>query len=193
MGAGIYMVWPAFYTDVTDAYRLPRRDRLRVDLGGLYFNAVVAVATMGVWLAVRVDALLLLIGLQLMLMVKQLSPVIRADGYHILADATGVPDLYAHIGPTLRRLMPGRHREPSALSGRARVLVTAWVLIVVPILLALALGALLLFPRLVASAWASGHEIVARMPVRPRMQTSQGWRSPSSASSPWRCRCSAPS
>ena len=24
MGAGIYIVWPAFYTDVTDAYRLPR-------------------------------------------------------------------------------------------------------------------------------------------------------------------------
>jgi putative peptide zinc metalloprotease protein len=24
MGAGVYMVWPAFYTDVTDAYRLPR-------------------------------------------------------------------------------------------------------------------------------------------------------------------------
>src|SRR3954451_13038614 len=84
MGAGIYMVWPAFYTDVTDAYRLPRRDRLRVDLGGLYFNALVAVATMGVWLAVRVDALLLLIGLQLLLMVKQLSPVIRADGYKLI-------------------------------------------------------------------------------------------------------------
>src|SRR6185503_21113058 len=35
MGMGLYLVWPAFYTDVTDAYRLPRSDRLRVDLGGL--------------------------------------------------------------------------------------------------------------------------------------------------------------
>src|SRR5690242_8250685 len=62
MGMGIYMVWPAFYTDVTDAYRLPRRDRLRTDLGGLYFNAVVAVVTLGAWLLVRADALLLLIA-----------------------------------------------------------------------------------------------------------------------------------
>ena len=54
----------------------------------------------------RADALLLLIALQLLEMVKKLSPVIRADGYHILSDATGVPDLYAHIGPTLRRLLP---------------------------------------------------------------------------------------
>jgi putative peptide zinc metalloprotease protein len=164
IGMGIYMVWPAFYTDVTDAYRLPKRARLRVDLGGLYFNAVVAVVTTGVWLAVRVDALLLLVGLQLLEMVKQLSPVIRADGYHILADATGVPDLFAHIGPTLRHLIPGREREPSALTGRARVLVTVWVLVVVPVLLSLMLSALLLFPRIVTTAWDSGRVIASAIP-----------------------------
>ena len=45
MGAGLYLVWPAFYTDVTDSYRLGRAGRLRTDLGGLYFNAIVVVAT----------------------------------------------------------------------------------------------------------------------------------------------------
>src|SRR3954452_10016570 len=118
MGAGIYMVWPAFYTDVTDAYRLPRGARLRTDPGGIYFNAVIAVVTLAVWYLVRADALLLLIALQLLEIVKNLSPIIRADGYHILSDATGVPDLYAHIGPTLKRLLPWKRREPSALTGR---------------------------------------------------------------------------
>jgi putative peptide zinc metalloprotease protein len=112
MGAGIYVVWPAFYTDVTDAYRLPRRSRLRTDLGGIYFNAVVAVLALGVWLATGLDVLLLLIGLQMLEMLKNLSPVIRADGYHILSDATGVPDLYAHMGPTLKRLLPGSATSP---------------------------------------------------------------------------------
>ena len=110
---------------------------MRVDLGGPYFNAVVADLTLVAWLLLRVDALLLLVALQLLEMVKQLSPIIRADGYHILSDATGIPDLFSHIGPTMRRLIPGR-REPSALTGRARLLVTAWVLIVVPVLLSLA-------------------------------------------------------
>ena len=96
------------------------------------------------------------IALQLIEMVKQLSPVIRADGYHILADATGVPDLYAHIGPTLRRLIPWAKREPSALTGRARALVTAWVLIVVPVLLSMAVSAVLLLPRLATTAWENG-------------------------------------
>jgi putative peptide zinc metalloprotease protein len=164
MGAGIYMVWPAFYTDVTDAYRLPRRDRLRTDLGGIYFNVVIAVLTLAVWLAVGVDALLLLIAVQMIEIVKNLSPVIRADGYHILSDATGVPDLYAHMGSTLRRLLPWRRREPSALTGRARLIVTAWVLVVVPVLIALAFSAILLFPKLAASAWESGSQLGSRLP-----------------------------
>ncbi|HEX3807919.1 MAG TPA: hypothetical protein VHV52_14180 [Gaiellaceae bacterium] len=164
MGMGLYMVWPAFYTDVTDAYRLPRRDRLRVDLGGLYFNAIVAVGTMAAWLVWHVDALLLLVALQFLIMVKNLSPVIRSDGYHILADATGVPDLYAHIVPTLRRLIPGHRTEPSALGGRARLLVTLWVLIVVPVLLSMMLGAVLLLPRLATSAWDSGRQIAVVLP-----------------------------
>jgi putative peptide zinc metalloprotease protein len=164
MGMGLYLVWPAFYTDVTDSYRLPRRDRLRVDLGGLYFNAVVADVTMLVWLAWRMDALLLLVALQVLQMVKQLSPIIRADGYHILSDATGVPDLFAHMGPTLRRLLPGHRHEPSALSGRARFLVTAWVLIVVPVLMSLAIGAVLLLPKLATSSWESGRLIVTGLP-----------------------------
>ena len=164
MGMGMYLVWPAFYTEVTDAYRLPRRDRLRVDLGGLYFNALVAVVTLGVWLAWRQDALLLLVALQVLQMVKQLSPVIRADGYHILSDATGIPDLYTRIVPTLRRLVPGYRHEPSALTGRARLLVTAWVLIVVPVLASLSLSAIILLPRLATSAWDSGGHIAGAMP-----------------------------
>jgi putative peptide zinc metalloprotease protein len=164
IGAGIYMVWPAFYTDVTDAYRLPRRARLRTDLGGIYFNAVIAVVTVAVWAAVGTDALLLLIAVQMLEMVKNLSPVIRSDGYHVLSDATGVPDLYTHIGPTLRRLLPWRRREPSALTGRARLLVTAWVLVVVPVLLSMAFSAILLFPKLAASTWESGSHVVSAIP-----------------------------
>ena len=164
MGAGIYIVWPAFYTDVTDAYRLPRVARLRTDLGGIYFNSVISVITLGVWLATGVDALLLLIAIQMLEIVKNLSPMIRSDGYHILSDATGVPDLYAHMGPTLKRLLPWKKNEPSALKGWARIFVTAWVLIIVPILLSMAFSAILLFPKMAASAWESGSHLVSAVP-----------------------------
>jgi putative peptide zinc metalloprotease protein len=158
MGAGLYLAWPAFYTDVDDSYRLSRWGRLVVDLGGLYFNAVVAVAMTGVWLVVRQDALLLVVASQLLLMLRQLAPVIRADGYHILADLTGVPDLFQHIKPTLAGLLPTNWGRPQPLRPWARWVVRTWVLVVVPLLIWMLLGAILLLPRLVATAWNGLHE-----------------------------------
>jgi len=157
MGTGLYLVWPAFYTDVTDSYRLGRGGRLRVDLGGLYFNALVAVAMFAVWFATRWDALLLILAAQLLQMVRQLAPMVRFDGYHVLADLTGVPDLSSRIGPTLRSLVPGRPAEPRAteLKRWARVVVTAWVLVIVPLLLVTLVLMVVALPRVLGTAWAS--------------------------------------
>ena len=153
MGAGLYLVWPAFYTDVDDAYRLDRGGKLLVDLGGLYFNAVVAVAIMAAWLATEIDALLLVVATQLLQMLRQLAPVIRADGYHILSDLIGVPDLFHHIKPTLAGLLPTNWGKPQPLRPGPRWAVRAWVLVVVPLLLWMMLGMVLLLPRLAATAW----------------------------------------
>jgi putative peptide zinc metalloprotease protein len=157
MGTGLYLVWPAFYTDVTDSYRLGRAGRLRVDLGGLYFNALVAVAMFAVWEVTRWDALLLILAAQLLQMVRQLAPMVRFDGYHVLADLTGVPDLSSRIGPTLRSLVPGRAPEPRAteLKRWARVVVTTWVLVIVPLLLVTLVLMVLALPRVLGTAWVS--------------------------------------
>ena len=157
IGGGLYLVWPAFYTEVTDAYRLSRGARLRVDLGGLYFSALFAIATAAVWRVTGADALLLVIAVQLVQMVRQLAPFIRADGYHVIADLTGVPDLFAHIKPTLLGLLPtrrGRDRN-DALKPWARAVVAGWVAITVPLLILVLGYIVLMFPRLAATAWDS--------------------------------------
>jgi putative peptide zinc metalloprotease protein len=157
MGTGLYLVWPAFYTDVSDSYRLNRAGRVRVDLGGLYFNAIFAVGMFAVWAATGWDAILLIIAAQLLQMLRQLAPIVRADGYHILADLTGVPDLYSRIKPTLLGLLPNRwgSAESTVLKPWARVIVTAWVLTVVPLLLVVSVLMVLSLPRVAATAWAS--------------------------------------
>lgn len=157
MGFGMYLVWPAFYTDVTDSYRLGRAGRLRTDLGGLYFNAIVAVAISGVWLWLRYDALLLVVATQILQMLRQLTPVVRFDGYHVLADLTGVPDLYARIKPTLLGALPWRWGDPEArlLKPWARVVVTTWVVLVVPLLIGALVVMVVALPRLVGTAWAA--------------------------------------
>ncbi|RLK58147.1 hypothetical protein [Actinokineospora cianjurensis] len=154
MGFGMYLMWPAFYTDVTDSYRLGRAGRLRTDLGGLYFNAIVSVAVFGVWLFTGWDALLLVIATQLLQMVRQLTPLVRFDGYHVLADLTGVPDLFHRIKPTLLGLLPHRWRSPETtiLKPWARAVVTLWVVVVVPVLLLSFVLMVLTLPRIIGTA-----------------------------------------
>jgi len=157
MGVGLYLIWPAFYTDVTDSYRLGRGGRLRTDLGGLYFNALVAVGTAAVWWLTRDDAILLLVATQILQMLHQLLPLVRFDGYHVLADLTGVPDLFQRIGPTLRGLLPWHWRDAEArlLKPWARAVVSVWVLTVVPLLAFTLVVLVTTFPRIVGSALTS--------------------------------------
>ena len=157
MGAGWYLLWPAFYTDVTDTYRLGRSARIRTDLGGLYFNAIVAVAITAVWWASGFDALLLIVAAQVLQMVRQLAPLVRFDGYHVLADLTGVPDLFSRIGPILASLWPTRWGDPrvAQLKWWARLVVTAWVIVVVPLLLLCLLVMVLAAPRVIGTALES--------------------------------------
>ena len=155
MGMGVYLIWPAFYTDVTDSYRLGRGGRVRTDLGGLYFNAIVAVAISAVWWATGYDALLLVVATQILQMVRQLTPLVRFDGYHVLADLTGVPDLFQRIGPTLRGLLPWHWHDPvtKVLKPWARAVVTLWVAAVVPMLLFTLAMMVIAAPRVLGTAW----------------------------------------
>src|SRR3954471_6238168 len=157
MGAGLYLIYPAFYTDVTDSYRLGRAARIRTDLGGLYFNALVALAMFGLWVASRWDGLLLVIAAQILQMVRQLPPLVRFDGYHLLADITGVPDLFHRIGPTLRSFLPKRWRRPESreLKLWARAVVTIWTLIVVPVLVMTMVLSVIALPRILGTTWHS--------------------------------------
>ncbi|MCX4819037.1 hypothetical protein OG883_03780 [Streptomyces sp. NBC_01142] len=155
MGCGIYLVWPAFYTDVTDSYRLGRAGRLRVDLGGVYFNALFIVGLSFAYLATGWYVLLVAILAINLEIVQQLIPSLRFDGYYIISDLVGIPDLFKYIGPILKRALLRRPADESllALKRWPQVVVTVWVLCVVPAL-AIQLGILIVrVPDLVRTGW----------------------------------------
>src|SRR5919202_6180329 len=157
MGVGIYVVWPAFYTDVTDAYRLSRGGRLRTDLGGVYFNAVFALIFAGAYLHTRFEPLLLVVLVQNFAILQQLLPLLRLDGYYIISDLTGVPDMLGRIKPILQSLIPGREADTrvTELKPWVRAVVTGYVCTIVPVL---ALSFVLMIvhaPRAFATAYDS--------------------------------------
>jgi putative peptide zinc metalloprotease protein len=139
MGAGLYLFIPVFYTDVTEAYRLGRAARVRTDVGGLYFHLIAAAAFIAAGAATGNEFLLVAAFLIDLDVARQLIPFIRLDGYWMLADLTGIPDLFAHAGPRLSRRF-GKSRGAAAAAplrrGVRRVFI-AYMALAVPLIAAL--------------------------------------------------------
>lgn len=156
MGVGVYIVWPAFYTDITDAYRLGKAGRLRADMGGMYFNTIFALAVAGLYALTGFEPLLLLILIQTFAIVQQSLPLLRLDGFYIISDLTGVPDMLTRIKPVLSRLIPGREPDPrvTELKPWVRRVVTGYVFTVVPLIALLFVVMLIHAPR----AFATGYD-----------------------------------
>jgi putative peptide zinc metalloprotease protein len=155
MGFGLYLVWPALYSTVTDSYRLGRVGRLRSDLGGVYFNAVFIAGMSVAYLYTGAPWLLVTIVALHVETATQFLPMIRLDGYYILSDLIGVPDLFSRMGPVLASIIPGRPTHPRVqeLKPWVRRMITLWVLIVVPYLGYWLIGFLIVLPRVLPVVW----------------------------------------
>jgi len=157
IGFGIYIIWPAFFTDVTDVYSLGKAGKVRTDLGGVYFNAIFALGVGGVYFLTGFEPILVLIMIQHLLIIYNFIPFLRLDGYFVMADSTGVPDLFGRIKPALSSLIPNREtpRKVSELKPWVRKVVTVWVLLVVPVLIGLFTMLVISAPRILATTWDS--------------------------------------
>lgn len=158
MGVGIYVIFPAFYTDVTDAYRLPRKARVRTDLGGPYFHLIFAILLAGIAALTGQSFLLLIVVLIDIEILRQFIPFVRLDGYWLLADLSGIPDLFSNIVPfvqgVFRRQGAGRDRG-MALRPAVRLTFMAYLAVAALILPALFAVTVTRLPRLMLLAWLS--------------------------------------
>lgn len=161
MGVGIYLAWPAFYTDLTDSYRLDRRGRLRCDLGGVYFNGVLVVVAGAVYFATGFAPLAIFAVVSQAMALYQFLPFIRMDGYYIMSDLVGVPNLFVYLGPVLlslvRRHDPANAARLRHLKPQARRAIKVWSVVTVAFL-AFNFGFIaILAPVILPSEWAAIH------------------------------------
>jgi putative peptide zinc metalloprotease protein len=159
MGIGFYLIYPVFFTDTTDAYRLGRWGRVRVDLGGFYFQLIAAVALMGVALALDVEWLFLpVLFINAEALRQLLFPFVRLDGYWLFADLTGVPDFFSHARPFVKSLLPGALRKPGglpALKRSTKAVFATYLIAAVPILGFLFFQIAMNMPHFISIAWHS--------------------------------------
>lgn len=131
-GIILFLLAPLAFVDVTDAWRLPRRwSRIQIALAGMYVELGIAgLAAWGWWwtdseFARHVAAQIFMIAGPATLIVNA-NPLLRLDGYYVLADLLEIPNLRMHgrqrLVAKLESWLFGRRCPPGLLSGwRARV------------------------------------------------------------------------
>jgi putative peptide zinc metalloprotease protein len=107
IGWGMYFHMSVLYTDLSEAWRLRRTQRALVDVGGIYVQAVFASALLAAaaWTGSPV-ALFVFVATDLAI-AGSLNPFFRMDGYWLLSDLLGIPNLQ---GESISLLRDGVYR-----------------------------------------------------------------------------------
>jgi putative peptide zinc metalloprotease protein len=93
IGFGLYFIFPAFYTDVSRVWQLTRKQRVVVDLGGIYFQSMALILLYALYLMTSSQICLFAVALVIGSILFSLNPFLRFDGYWMINDLLGVTAL----------------------------------------------------------------------------------------------------
>ncbi|WP_237133370.1 HlyD family efflux transporter periplasmic adaptor subunit [Pseudohongiella sp. O18] len=99
IGVAFLVMWPVLYTDASDAWRLTSRyQRMAIGGAGIVVELVLAIYATLLWSflpdgALRSSVFLLATATWLVTLFINLNPFMRFDGYYLLSDLLGIPNL----------------------------------------------------------------------------------------------------
>lgn len=152
IGFSLYLIFPAFYVDLTRAWRLPKTERAIIDLGGAYFQMLTVLPIYLLFAATgRPYFAMPLYAIDVMVLFS-LNPLLKFDGYWLLVDLTGLPNLQRRALRLIRDclLFPILGQPPrelqSGASGWRRILLFAYAAIIAAAIAILAPWMLFMVP-----------------------------------------------
>jgi putative peptide zinc metalloprotease protein len=110
IGLGVYWCMPVLYAEVSGAWMLPRLQRAIVDAGGVYFQCAYLIGLGAAYLASGAAPFVEAMAWTHFLMLHTLNPVLKYDGYWLLTDLAGMPNLHAQVRGIARQTwLAARH------------------------------------------------------------------------------------
>ncbi len=127
---------PCMFCNTSDSHLFPNwKHRAYVALAGTYTELYVAAIATAVWWATPADMVVNQLAYNIMLfasvsgIVFNYNPLIKMDGYFVLADSLDMPNLqedaYEYLGYLFKRYIVGMRNEPCPAEGRRRKRVLA--------------------------------------------------------------------
>lgn len=132
----VYYVFPAFYCNVTDIYRIGRRrERLWVIFAGIYWQMLISAMGGLIWLLATPYTLLADFSLLVLFggtfnIIINCNPLIKLDGYYALSQAVGVENLQARSSEYVRALygrLTGTATAKALSAGRPVLFISYWI------------------------------------------------------------------
>jgi putative peptide zinc metalloprotease protein len=93
IGFGLYLNFPVLYTDVTQVWRLNRKQRCLVNMAGVYFQCIILILILVLFEFTRWDMCRYIIFTLNLGFLMTLNPFFKFDGYWLATDILGVSNL----------------------------------------------------------------------------------------------------
>lgn len=123
IGFGFYMMFPVFYTDVTSAWNMGKKERILVNIGGIYFQLMInTIAIILLSLFSQHEWIRSLNGLVIsnaLVVFMSITPFFRNDGYWILSDYWSIPNLLKKSDKALLHLF--NHKKNKSTKERTKL------------------------------------------------------------------------
>lgn len=93
IGFLLYIIFPAFYVNLSNAWKLSRRQRAVIDIGGVYFQLISTIPLFVLFSLTGTSYYAAAIYSVDMMVLMSLNPFLKFDGYWLLVDLTGLVNL----------------------------------------------------------------------------------------------------
>ena len=114
IGFGLYLNFPVLYTNVTEIWRLNRKQRCIVNIAGVYFQMYALFLLLVLYILTKHDIVRYMILVMNLGFLITLNPFFKFDGYWIASDILGIPNLRLRSKELLINLFKYIKKNPSA-------------------------------------------------------------------------------
>jgi putative peptide zinc metalloprotease protein len=169
IGFCLYLIFPAFYVDLSPAWRLQPRQRAVIDAAGVYFQLLAVPLLYLVHVLTGSSACASAIYAIDMMAVMTVNPLFKCDGYWLLVDLSNFPNLQPRALSLLREVVqwPIRKKRPEGIANTSGIWRKGLLLVYSSTIAAGIMWALprllLSFPDQASNVWRAGEEVVSTL------------------------------
>ncbi len=142
IGFGFYFIYPALYTDLTEIWKLHKKQRIIINLGGIYFQLIINIFLAGL-ITVLAEYKILLTSFFISntaIIFFNLNPLFKFDAYWIFSDFFEIHNLRSQSNNVLLSVIKKRIFPKIELKKRVPLVVYAICYLVFMVLVWISIG-----------------------------------------------------